>query len=302
MKILVTGATGFIGSAFCRSALAHGHEAGGMMLPNEAVPPGLSDREKMIWFKGTLAEPPWGEVTKFAAEACVHFAWIATPGVYLESPDNEKYFDWSRKFLKRVREIGAKQIVAAGTCVEYRIGNQPLSEEKTPIEPTTTYARWKNALRIALEEEARSEGFRFAWTRVFYPYGVGEHPARLCSSIIQKLKRGEELLLKTPNSTKDYIYIEDLAAAFLAVLESGYQGIINLGTGKGHTVKEIAELIGDMLGRRGLIREIDPPQVDPLGYVVADTKRLEQLGWRPAHTMKQGLQKLLGRNNAVENH
>ena len=264
-----------------------------MMLPTEAVPAGLNDQKKMTWFKGTLAEPPWHQITPFAPEACVHFAWIATPGVYLESPDNEKYFDWSRKFLKRAREVGAKQIVAAGTCVEYRIDDRPLSEEKTPIEPTTTYARWKNALRIALEEEARAEAFRFAWTRVFYPYGVGEHPAKLCSSIIQKLRRGEEILLKTPNSTKDYIYIEDLAAAFLTVLQSRYQGTINLGTGKGHTVKEIAELLGDMLDRRDLIRELNPPQVDRLGYVVADATKLHSLGWQSGHDLRKGLEKLM---------
>ncbi|MEI9864251.1 MAG: NAD-dependent epimerase/dehydratase family protein [Limisphaerales bacterium] len=53
-------------------------------------------------------------------------------------------------------------------------------------------------------------GWQFCWGRVFYPYGVGEHPARLCSSLIQKLQRGEKLVLKTPHSRKDYIYIEDL--------------------------------------------------------------------------------------------
>jgi nucleoside-diphosphate-sugar epimerase len=101
-------------------------------------------------------------------------------------------------------------------------------------------------------------------------------------------------VLKTPNSTKDYIYIEDLAAAFLTVLESRNEGIINLGTGEGHAVKEIAELLADMVGRRDLIREMNPPQTDPLGYVVADAGKLRGLGWSPAHTMKQGLEKLLG--------
>jgi nucleoside-diphosphate-sugar epimerase len=293
MKILVTGATGFIGSAFSRLALSRGHTIGGMMLPTEKTPSGLEASERITWFKGTLAEPPWSEIEKFRAEACVHFAWIATPGIYLESPENENYFHWSRVFARRVREFGARRIVAAGTCIEYRISNEKLSEDRTPIEPTTTYARWKNALRTALEEDAKKDGFGFAWTRVFYPYGVGEHPARLCSSIIQKLARGEKIELKTPNSTKDYIYIADLASAFLTVLEKGFQGTLNLGTGLGITVKEIAQTLGEMMHRPGLITEMIPPQVDPLGYVVADASKLQGLGWRPEHDLRSGLEKLV---------
>jgi nucleoside-diphosphate-sugar epimerase len=293
MKILVTGATGFIGSAFSRLALGRGHSIGGMMLPTEKTPPGLEASENMTWFKGTLAEPPWQEIEKFKADACVHFAWIATPGIYLESPENENYFHWSREFVRRIREFGAQRFVAAGTCIEYRISDEKLSEERTPIEPTTTYARWKNALRIALEEDARKNAFRFAWARVFYPYGVGEHPARLCSSIIQKLGRGEKIELKTPNSTKDYIYIEDLASAFLTVLEKSFEGTINLGTGIGIAVKEIAQTLGQMMQRSHLIKEMEPPQVDPLGYVVADVSKLRGLGWEPQHDLRRGMEKLL---------
>jgi len=293
MKILVTGATGFIGSAFSRLALSRGHSIGGMMLPTEKTPLGLEPNERTTWFKGTLAEPPWHEIKKFKPEVCVHFAWIATPGVYLESPENENYFHWSREFVRRTCELGAKRIVAAGTCIEYRITNEKLSEDKTPIELTTTYARWKNALRIALEEDSKKSGFGFAWTRVFYPYGVGEHPARLCSSIIQKLGRGEKIELKTPNSAKDYIYIEDLASAFLTVLEKQFEGTINLGTGIGIAVKEIAQTLGQMMHRPELIKEIDPPQIDPLGYVVADASKLRGLGWKPANDLRRGLGKLL---------
>jgi nucleoside-diphosphate-sugar epimerase len=128
---------------------------------------------------------------------------------------------------------------------------------------------------------------------VFYPYGVGEHPARLCSAIIQKLGRGETIELKTPNSTKDYIYIEDLASAFLTVLEAPFEGTINLGTGIGITVKEIAQTLGEMMHRPQLIKEVVPPQLDPLGYVVADVSKLRGLGWKPDHDLRRGLEKLL---------
>ena len=297
MRILVTGASGFIGSAFSRLALSHRHQIGGLILPSEQPPAGLTGPD-MIWLRGTLAEPPWEAIKAFRPEACVHFAWVATPGVYLESPENENYFNWSLEFIRRVNRFGVEHVLGAGTCIEYRIGNEPLSETHTPIEPATTYARWKNALRLARDSEAAAYGYRFGWGRVFYPYGVGEHPAKLCSSIIQKLSRGERIELKTPNSTKDYIYIKDLAAAFLTVLEQRYEGAINLGTGVGVSVAQVARTLAEMLGRSHLVTAADPPASDPLGFVVADSSRLRQLGWNPAYDLVRGLQELLtaGRN------
>ena len=248
MKILVTGATGFIGSAFAKLALSHGHSIGGMMLPTETPPAHVPVSDKMVWIKGTLAELPWREIETFAPDACIHFAWIATPGVYLESPENEKHLAWSLNLARRLKDIGMGQFVGVGTCIEYKITNAPLSEDRTPVDPTTLYSRCKNTLRETLEAEARKDGSHFCWGRIFYPYGVGEHPARLCSSLIQKFRRGEKLVLKTPHSTKDYIYIDDLAAAILLTVEKKFQGTINWGTGEGISVRQIADAVAAMAG------------------------------------------------------
>src|SRR5690349_7559210 len=169
MRILVTGATGFIGSAFAKFALGHGHEVGGMMLPTEQPPTHVPANERMLWIKGTLAELPWKEIEEFKPDACVHFAWIATPGIYLESPENEKHLEWSLNLARRLKGIGLRQFIGVGTCIEYRITDAPLNEERTPVDPTTRYSRCKNALRETLEAEARKDGTQFCWGRVFYP-------------------------------------------------------------------------------------------------------------------------------------
>lgn len=292
MKIFVTGATGFIGSAFSKLALSHGHEIGGMMLPTEKPPAHVPDIEKMVWLKGTLAELPWADIEKFKPDVCVHFAWIATPGVYLHSPENENYLRWSIDMVHGLRKIGTNHIVGVGTCVEYKITDTPLNEDRTPVNPDTLYSRCKNALRETLEGESKRDGYSFCWGRIFYPYGVGEHPDRLCSALIRKLRRGEKLVLKTPHSTKDYIYIDDLAAAILMTVEKKFTGIINWGTGTGISVRQIADQIGAMVGRPDLVAEANPPEKDPFPYVVADASKLERLGWRPANTLAQGLEKL----------
>lgn len=292
MNILLTGATGFIGTAVRRLALQQGHSVVALVHPAEQARIESGPTDRLHWVVGTLADAPWSEIRTLRPEVCIHTAWIATPGVYLESPENHQLVQWSLDFLRRARAAGVRHIAVLGTCIEYQIGPQPLSEERTPIAPTTTYGRCKNELRVALEREARAEHFGLCWGRVFYPYGVGEHPARLCTAVIQKLCRGEQILLKTPHSTKDYIYIDDLAAAILLTVEKRFTGTINWGTGTGVTVRQIADTAARLVGRPELVREQSPPADDPLGFVVADATRLKSLGWRPAVTLDAGLAKL----------
>lgn len=293
MKILLTGPTGFIGSAFARLALSRGHQVGGLIIPGEQPPAGLEDTPNLEWFRGTLAEPPWEKIQAFEPQVCLHTAWITTPGVYLESPENYRFLEASVAFLRRLVSFGTRHIAGLGTCIEYQIGNQPLSETTTPIAPSTTYARCKDELRRTLESEARNGGFDFCWARIFYPYGPGEHPSRLCSSLIQRLSRNEEVTLKTPNSTKDYIFITDLAEALLTILEKRFAGPINVGTGAGLSVRTVAQTIGKLLGKTSLVKEIDPPEPDPFPFVVADATKLRALNWQPRHTLEQGIGTLL---------
>jgi len=293
MRILVTGATGFIGSAFARLAINQGHTVGGIILPTEQPPAHFPEFERLKWIPGTMAALPWQQIQSFAPEVCVHFAWIATPGVYLESPENDQHLEWSLNLARRLKAEGLRHFVGVGTCIEYQITHSKLNETNTPADPSTRYSRCKNELRQTLEAEARIDGSTFCWGRVFYPYGVGEHPARLCSSLIQKFRRGETLLLKTPNSTKDYIYIDDLAAAILLTIEKKFQGTINWGTGQGVSVRQIADTVAGLMGRQDLIAGLSLPEDDPLSYVVADSSRLHGLGWRPEVVLTEGLERLV---------
>ena len=319
MKILLTGPTGFIGKAFIRLGRARGHQIAGLIIPSENIPEEFTIQPSTLrWLRGSLDEAPWEEIAAFGPEVCVHMAWITTPGVYLEAPENERFRDASLRFLRKLQEMGELKdrgrgrgregdeinhqlstinsppyILALGSCIEYEPSDQPLSEDYSPIAPATLYARCKNDLRIALEIEAKTRGFGLCWARVFYPYGPGEHPSRLCSSIIQKLARNEKIVLKTPNSTKDYIYITDLAAALLTVLEKKFLGPINLGTGTGVSIKEIAKAVAKQMGKLDLIEEAGHADPDPLPYVVANASKLRSLGWRPEWTMEKGLAKMV---------
>lgn len=245
-----------------------------------------------MWLKGTLADAPWAQIEEFAPQVCVHAAWITTPG-YLESPQNEQFVEWSLAFLRRLATTGVKHLVVLGTCIEYELGPRVLSETETHIAPDTTYARCKDALHAGLIRTLGGSGARLCWARVFYPFGIGERPDRLCSSVALRLLRGEEVVLRTPFSTKDWIYIDDLARALVAVVENGFQGAINLGTGCGTTVSEIARTIGRILGKLDLIQESPQAAPDPFDYVVADVRKLSALGWKPEVSLDAGLRLLV---------
>jgi dTDP-6-deoxy-L-talose 4-dehydrogenase (NAD+) len=290
VKILLTGSTGFIGAAFLRHATAAGHEVAALARPERGAALPVHPRIRPL--AGTLADAPWQEIQHFAPEACVHTAWVTTPGTYLESPENEQFRAWSQDFLRRAMTVSVSQIVSLGTCIEYAMGGQPLSETSSPLAPASTYARAKDALRRWLESEAAAQGVRAAWARVFYPYGPGEHPARLATSVVQRLRRGQPVpLLAT--SVKDYLFISDLAAALLAVVEGRVQGAINLGTGAGVTVGALAGEIARQLGRPELLREMDPATPDPYPHVVADATRLRALGWQPQVSIEEGVTRLI---------
>src|ERR1043166_690749 len=155
MKILLTGATGFIGSTFTRLALARGHQLAALIIPSESIPAGLTANQNLHWLRGTLDDAPWKDIAAFAPDVCMHMAWITTPGIYLESPENFRFLESSIRFLRKIREAGTVHIFGLGTCVEYQITDQPLSEDRTPVAPTTPYAKCKDELRRTLESDAQ---------------------------------------------------------------------------------------------------------------------------------------------------
>jgi nucleoside-diphosphate-sugar epimerase len=291
VKILVTGATGFIGSAFLRLALAHGHSVGALVRaqPGSSLP----EHKKIKVITGTVAATPWDEIKTFQPDTCVHCAWTTAPRVPYDSPQHFQFLEQSKIFLEQLIHLGIRQVIGLGTCIEYKIVKEPLVEGKTPIGPVGPYAESKNLMRIWLEEASARHGFQLCWPRIFYVYGVGEDPTRLCTSLIQRFRRNEPLILKTPRSTKDYIYIDDVANALLMLLEKKFAGPVNLGTGVGVTIYDLAQHVQQLLGKTGLVQAATQEGEDSLGYVVADSTRLRSIGWEPKFDLKRGVSAML---------
>lgn len=269
MRIFLTGQDGFIGGEILRQARAAGYEVMGLEKP----------------FR--MADPPWEAIAAFRPEVCIHCAWIATPGVYLESPENARHREWSLAMACKLAAMGTRRFVVAGTCAEYGIFAQPHREDEKPA-PSTPYGREKNLLRTALEEESGKWGFDLLWARIFYPYGPAEHPDRLISFLIRNALEGKDSVLKLPQAVRDYIHVEDLASAFLLLAKKGHPGIYNVGSGHGVRLSELRDLVTEAYGSPNKITESRHDQ-GIVDAVVADASKISELGWRPQFDIKEGL-------------
>ncbi len=296
MRIAVTGGTGFLGRAFTREALARGHDLL-LLTRREVSPESWMPPEQLasrIAFAAVTVEAPdWAKIEAFRPQCCLHAAWISTPGVYLESPENALHLGWSRSFLAQIARLGGCSILGLGTCAEYSPAPGLLDEETSQPRPATPYARAKDELRRWLQESLAGVDAPVAWARIFYPYGVGEHRDRVCSHILLELSAGRPVRLRTPHSMRDYIHVSDVAKALLRILETRYSGVVNVGTGAGVRIGELALTLGRLTGREHLVELPEPLGVDSTDCVVADVRRLSALGWKPEVPLESGLQGLI---------
>lgn len=286
MKIFVTGATGFIGRAFCAEAIRRGHQILALTRdPAAQIAPGV---EVAV---GSLTKTPWEQVARFAPEAALHLAWIAEPGVYLYSPENEVWLEQSKAWFRKLMELGVPYLAGTGTCIEYAASTKPLNEEKSPLEPQFPYSKAKAALCDWLHGHATGD---WSWFRIFYPYGPGEHASRVCTSLLTSLRAGRPLALRTPESVKDYLFIADLATALCIALERRLTGAINVGSGSGVAIRDLAALMAELIhADPRLVGQAAELTHDACPVTIADMCRLKQAGWHPKTSLKDGLQRLI---------
>lgn len=272
MRIFITGHHGFIGRETARHARLKGHEVMGLEKP----------------FR--MENPPWSLLEKFRPEVCVHTAWIATPGVYINSPLNESHRIWGRELAVGLAGLGMRHLVALGTCAEYAPSFSPLHEENSPLGRSSPYANAKAAFHDDLSEIALGNGFTLSWARIFYPYGPGEHPQRLISSLIRGFAENKPARIQAPEAVRDYIHVEDVSSALLLLAEQKVHGTVNVGTGHGIRLGDLESMIARLMG----ISFQSAPSLfsrSAADSVVADIGRMKALGWTPRHGhVESGLQ------------
>jgi nucleoside-diphosphate-sugar epimerase len=288
-RVLVTGASGCIGRHALGRLVELGWNVHAISSRDVREPDG-----DVVWHRANLLDRSQIEPIAAAARAShlLHLAWHAAPGRWAQAPENFSWVQASLDLLDAFRRHGGIRVVTAGTCQEYDWSYGYCSETRTPLNPNTAYGACKHALERLTSTFAGIHGLGSAWGRVFFVYGPYEQPGRLVPAVIRALLNGEAARCSHGNQIRDYLYAQDVADAFVELLEGQVTGPVNIGSGRPVAIKDIVTRLGVLMGREDLIRlGAIPPAATDVPFVVADTSRLnEQLTWAPRVDLDRGLQ------------
>ena len=294
---LVTGGAGFIGSHLTDALLANGHRV--VALDNFVS----GKRENITQVRGdlTVIEGDVRLIGGFADEipevdAILHLAALISGYDSLETP--EDYVDVNLGGLLRVIEFASERrvprIVFASSSTVY--GNQGASalNETTPPDPLTVYALTKLTGEHLLKLYGAMRGFSHCSLRLFNVYGPRQAPDHPYANVTCKFSHATAnglpvTLFGDGEQSRDFVYVDDVVRAFLAVLDGSREAIYNVGTGQGARIKDLIAALGAISGRP-LEVERQPPWPNDIRSIRADTARFTgEFGFHPEVALSDGL-------------
>ena len=287
MRILVTGAGGFIGSHVLPLLVQAGHEVHAIYLDSAGHPDGIHAHVANL-----LTSDCRDLLETIRPSHLLHLGWYVPPGKFWVANENIDWLYASLSLLKAFAAAGGKRWVGAGTCAEYDWSRSGVFRESDPIAPITLYGACKSSLHMISERLGEQLGVEVSSGRVFFPYGPAEPAGRLIPSVIRSLLSGESTACTEGLQVRDYIFVEDVASAFVTLLESSFRGPVNIGSGASVPVREIVAKIGEITGRPELVRfGAIPSRAGEPHEIVADVSRLRSLGWTPRYSLQDGLER-----------
>lgn len=253
--ILLTGATGFVGKQIFKAlsvscvrivpVVRTGKESSFQNQPSVVRIVNSPDifQESTDW---------WAEQCK-DVDVVIHAAWYAEPGKYLQSSKNMDCLIGSLNLAKGAATAGIKRFVGVGTCFEYDLSTEKLSTH-TPINPLTTYAGSKAALFMGLSQWLPEQSVEFAWCRLFYLYGEGEDERRIVPYLHKQLSLGEPVELTNGKQIRDFLNVAEAGRNISEIALSNKSGPVNICSGLPISIRQLAENIADIYGRRDLLK------------------------------------------------
>jgi UDP-glucose 4-epimerase len=305
VKLLVTGGAGYIGSVVAQQLLAEGHQV--TVLDNlerghrAAVPPGaqlvvadLLDREAVNAALGDRFD------------GALHFAALALVSESVSHP--ERYYrtnvGGTLNLLEAMLAAGVHRLVFSSTCAVYGEPDEvPIAETAVP-RPVTAYGASKLAVDLMIRDFCGAHPLGAVSLRYFNVAGasgeLGEDhdpETHLIPNILRAALGsapavqifGTDYPTRDGTAVRDYIHVEDLAAAHLLALEATREGehqVFNLGNGNGFSVREVVDSARGVTGKDIAARETQRRPGDPPMLVAASDRIMSELGWQPHKTLE----------------
>ena len=283
-KVLITGATGFIGKNVVNKLLNKGYEVHSLVYP-----PFAPEQNGLFQYEMNLMDyealKTFFDEHKF--ENLIHLAWYVGPKCHI----HDMNLDWTiatLNLLKLFKENGGKKFLGAGTISEYDYKYGYLLEDDTPS-AKTLYGVSKNSIYRIAQVFCEQNGIDFKWPRIFNLYGPNEKPQRLMPSVINSCLKGEDVKVSDCLKFQDYLHVEDTASGIVTVFESDVQGAVNICSGKPVQLRYIVNKIAELTNFKGNILWGAIPAAFGDDLVVGNNEKLKSLGWEPKYTLEEGL-------------
>ena len=243
MKVLVTGATGFIGNYVVKELLKKINTVIASSVDKQKalkfswvdavtyIPFSLDSFDDTINYYQFFRQP----------DVVIHLAWEGLPN-FKSSFHEEINLPRHYSFLTNLVQNGLPDLTVTGTCFEYGMQEGCLSENMSAL-PDNPYGRAKDRLRKKLEEFKTNNPFSFKWIRLFYMYGKGQNPNSLLSQLDRALANGEQMFnMSGGEQIRDYLPVEKVAENIVNIaLQKNIDGIINNCSGEPVSVREFVE-------------------------------------------------------------
>jgi nucleoside-diphosphate-sugar epimerase len=292
LKILVTGASGFIGSKLVTKLSLSGHDVMGLTRSsNKKI---LNENIQWLCADLSLSDTYKEEVKNFKPNVVIHLSWQDIPDFSLSK--SRLNLEQSIDFLSFILEMDScTKILVSGSCLEYNNINGVCKE--SDINPANNHFTWaKLSLYSWLSMKCLERSISLGWMRIFYVYGPGQRPESLIPTILSSLKNKRLPPLKNPNNANDYIYIDDVINSFcLAAASEISSGIFNIGSGDSTSVLDIFRYAENLVLESDLLTQqlekVVTKNKSNINFWADISKAKRELSWTPETTVNLGINK-----------
>jgi nucleoside-diphosphate-sugar epimerase len=289
MRVLLTGATGFIGAPLLKKLNEESHE---ILVLSRSID--SKKQKNILWVQCDLSSPETysSQVNFFLPEVLIHLAWQDIPNFSLDK--SRVNLDNSINLISLVVDLNCcKKIIVSGSCFELnQLQGECLETSLGEAKDNFTWA--KTSLHSWLNMMSKERNFELMWMRIFYVYGPRQRLGSLIPSILSSLKKGKQPEILTPKNSNDFIFIDDVINAFdKALLVENTSMIYNLGSGSSSSILEVCRIAEKIvLGTSTLTEKINlntQQTISDVDFWSKNTNSKKYLDWYPKTKLEDGI-------------
>lgn len=249
MNVLITGATGYIGSHIASSLVLNGHSVYATCRTGSVFDKCSGFSDKLFWINQDLAN--WKDrLENGSIDMLIHTAWsgVSASGRYDWDIQMTNFY-YAKSIIDWAVSLGVKKIICLGSQAEYGQFSSFVSEDRVPY-PTDAYGAVKILSLNYLRNKAFVGSFSWYWLRVFSILGENENETWLLPQVLSKLLSGYKIDLTEGKQQYDYLYMGDFISRLNQVIDhtGNDSGVYNICSGRGVEIRQLLLLIADKLG------------------------------------------------------